>query len=624
IHNSPKHLAHLRIPLENIESATNFFAKENVTSTDENFTVYKGELCWSAELINISAWMLNSKELYREIEEQFWTEISMLSSLQHKNVASIVGFCVEVGAETIIYNSIHPRRMLANFLSDVTFLTWVKRLEICIGVAHALRYIHYDEPHNFRVIHGNINSETIILNEDGEPKESVSDDQDNKYLAPVAISHYRAKILDDIIDPGLWKQMDSQSFNVFADTAYECLNQEQPQSLNMDEIVTRLEKALEIQLECKNAKHSSVVDKVGGTSSGHEGSASHRTSIGVESNSSKKSMSSLKYLSQSQLSFEDLQSATNDFADQNIIREKTVEWVYQGRMSHSGEFIDIVARGNYPQYQKDEGKNFRMEKSMLSILNHTNLVSVIGFCEKNDLMVTVYKKEANGSLDKYLSDKTLIWMQRLKICLGFAKALSYIHYDVKRDFSVIHCNIKSSIILLDDKWESKLSGFKLSLKNTVARRHRLLLTRDIVKNAYVDPKYRTTGGVTHKSDVYSFGVVLFEVVCGRSAVLPDEELGEGLLSQLAKSHLDDMIDPHLRKQMDPESFNIFSETAYYCIQEERVKRPHIDFVVKRLAKALEHQWKRENPVDRTSFNRLKEGKNLKHLKIGLNCWDLII
>ncbi|GKD49576.1 kinase-like domain, phloem protein 2-like protein, partial [Tanacetum coccineum] len=348
------------------------------------------------------------------------------------------------------------------------------------------------------------------------------------------------------------------------------------------------------------------------------GSASHRTSIGVESNSSKKSMSSLKYLSQSQLNFEDLQSATNDFADQNIIREKTVEWVYQGRMSHSGEFIDIVARGNYPQYQKDEGKNFRMEKSMLSILNHTNLVSVIGFCEKNDLMVTVYKKEANGSLDKYLSDKTLIWMQRLKICLGVAKALSYIHYDVKRDFSVIHCNIKSSIILLDDKWESKLSGFKLSLKNTVARRHRLLLTRDIVKNAYVDPKYRTTGGVTHKSDVYSFGVVLFEVLCGRSAVLPDEELGEGLLSQLAKSHLDDMIDPHLRKQMDPESFNIFSETAYYCIQEERVKRPHIDFVVKRLAKALEHQWKRENPVDRTSFNRLKEGKNLKHLKIGLN------
>ncbi|GKC90611.1 kinase-like domain, phloem protein 2-like protein, partial [Tanacetum coccineum] len=185
------------------------------------------------------------------------------------------------------------------------------------------------------------------------------------------------------------------------------------------------------------------------------------------------------------------------------------------------------------------------------------------------------------------------------------------------NFPTIHCNIKSSKILLDDIWEPKLSGFELSLRNTVARRHRLLLTLDIVKNVYLDPKYKKTGGVTHKSDVYSFGVVLFEILCGRSAVLPDEELGEGLLSQLKKYHLDEMMDPHLRKQMDPEAFRIFSETAYYCIQEERAKRPHIDQVVKRLEKALEHQWKHENPVDRTSFNRLEE-KNLEHLKIGLD------
>ncbi|GJW19488.1 kinase-like domain, phloem protein 2-like protein [Tanacetum coccineum] len=252
-------------------------------------------------------------------------------------------------------------------------------------------------------------------------------------------------------------------------------------------------------------------------------------------------MSSLKYLSHSQLSFEDIQSATANFAPRNKIREKTVKWVYQGRMLHFGQFIDIVARGINSKYRKDENKKFRIEKSMLSSLDHMNLVSVIGFCD--DIMITVYKKETNGSLNKYLSDETLTWMQRLKICLGVANALSYIHYDVGRDFSVIHCNIRSSKILLDDKWEPKLSGFELSLKNTVARRLRLLLTRDIVKNVYLDPKYNKTGGVTHMSDVYSFGVVLFEVLCGRSAADKDE-LGEGLLSQLAKSHLDDMIDPH--------------------------------------------------------------------------------
>ncbi|GJU15209.1 kinase-like domain, phloem protein 2-like protein [Tanacetum coccineum] len=275
---------------------------------------------------------------------------------------------------------------------------------------------------------------------------------------------------------------------------------------------------------------------------------------------------------------------------------------------------------------KDESKKIWTEISMLSSLKHKNLVSLIGFIDNKFEKIIIYKKEANQSLNEYLSDQTLTWMQRLKICVGVAKALSYIHYDAGRDFSVIHCNISSSKILLDDKWEPKLSGFELSLKNTVPRRQHLLLTRDIVKNVYLDPKYEKTGGVTHKSDVYSFGVVLLEVLRGRSAV-DDEEVGEGLISQLEKSHLDDMVDPHLQKQMDPESFRIFSETAYYCLQEERAKRPYIDQVVKRLDKALELQWKHENPelpknaVEGTSSNHLK-WKNLEHLKIGLNDIEL--
>ncbi|GKF07627.1 kinase-like domain, phloem protein 2-like protein [Tanacetum coccineum] len=281
-------------------------------------------------------------------------------------------------------------------------------------------------------------------------------------------------------------------------------------------------------------------------------------------------------------------------------------------MLHSGQFIDIVARGINRKYQKDENKKFRIEKSMLSSLNHANLVSVIGFCD--EYMITVYKKEANGSLNKYLSDQTLTWIQRLKICLGVANALSYIHYDAGRDFSVIHCNIRSSKILLDDQWEPKLSGFNLSLKNPVARRDRLVLSRDIIENAYLDPKYKKTGGMTHKSDVYSFGVVLFEVLCGMSAIDEDEdedeeeeddESGEGLLSKLAKCHLDDMIMPQLRKQMDLKSFKIFSETAYWCIKEDRADRPYIDQVVKRLEKALEHQRKYENPVNLTSSNQFE-------------------
>nr|GEX82830.1 protein kinase-like domain, phloem protein 2-like protein [Tanacetum cinerariifolium] len=463
--------ANLEIPLENILTPTKSF--KTVVGGNGFVKYYKGQLLLSGELINILAERLN-KEWF-DGHQQFWTE---------KN---------------------ETRASLRNYLSDSMLLTWVRRLEISVGIAHALSYIHYDEPRAFSVIHRNIDSGSVYLNDDWEPKldptyietkranhksdiysfgivllellcgrKSVTRFQDNKYLAPVAIFHYREKTLDDIINPDLWKPMDPRSLNVFAEIAYDCLNEERYQRPNIDEIVTRLKKALELQLERENAEHSSVVAEVRGTSSSHEeGSASYFTSKDVESNSSNQTMSSLEYLSHLQLSFEDVQSATNNL--KNIIKNKIYKRICQGRMLHSGRFIDIVVREFFCYIQEDNRK-FRMEKSILSSLNHMNLVSVIRFCEeKEDRKYIIYKQEANGSLNKYLSDKTLTWMQRLKICLGVANALSYIYFDAGHDFSVIHCSIRSSKILLDDKWEPKLSGFEFLLKNTIPRRHRLLL-----------------------------------------------------------------------------------------------------------------------------------------------------
>ncbi|GJW10339.1 kinase-like domain, phloem protein 2-like protein [Tanacetum coccineum] len=621
IHSSPNHIAHLRIPLEDIESATNYFDEENVIEESGFGKIYKGQLSWSGESINIIARRLIDKE-WDEKEQQFWTEISMLSSLKHKNVVSIVGFCNEVGAETIIYK-LDFRGKLENCLSDMTLLTWVKRLEICIGVAHALCYIHYDEPRDFSIIHRNVSSETVVLNNDWEPKlsefqhsmkikacdrhhflptdlvwskkgytdptcletnivthksdiysfgivlfellcarKSVSDDQDNKYLAPVAIYHYRENELDGIIDPDLWKQMDPRSFNIFAETAYNCLNEERSQRPNIYEIVTRLEKALALELERENVVHLVAAAEVEGISSNHEKSPTYLRAVNPKP---AKRQSFLKDVSHLKLSYQKLESATDNFAKENILNENRL--IIKGRLLRSEQYIDIFVKGYNSDSEEDDSKRLRVELSMLSSLKHKNLVSLIGFLDEAwvDRKAIVYKRVANGSLKQNLLNRTLTWMQRLKICTDVANALSYIHYDVG-----------------------------------LARRRRLLLTRDIIENAYLDPKYKKTGGVTHKSDVYSFGVVLLEVLFGRSAIDEDEDEDKD-----SDEEDDDMVMPHLRKQMDPESFKIFSETAYWCIKQDRADRPYIDEVVKRLEKALEFQWKHENPVNLTSSNQFE-------------------
>nr|GEW64679.1 kinase-like domain-containing protein [Tanacetum cinerariifolium] len=193
----------------------------------------------------------------------------------------------------------------------------------------------------------------------------------------------------------------------------------------------------------------------------------------------------------------------------------------QGKLERSGK--SIVARSFFTNDWRGD-KEFCREIKMLAKLKHTNLVSivVVGFCDNILDLIIRYKHEAKGSLDKYLSDPTFTWTQRLQVCLDVARGLSYIHYDKQRSFNVIHSNLKSSKILLDEQWEAKISGFELSKTNPVARRHGLDLDSEIRGTyAYVDAAYVKSGGVTLKSDVYALGVILMEVMCGNKAFISD-------------------------------------------------------------------------------------------------------
>ncbi|GJU20232.1 putative serine/threonine/dual specificity protein kinase, catalytic domain-containing protein [Tanacetum coccineum] len=189
---------------------------------------------------------------------------------------------------------------------------------------------------------------------------------------------------------------------------------------------------------------------------------------------------------------------------------------------------------------------------MLSRVRHGHLVSLIGYCSEFNEMMVVYEYISGGDLAKRLhkvdgkSIRTpLSWVERLKICIGAARALDYLHTGTGVKNIIIHRDVKSSNILLDENMAAKVSDLGLSKIGPVDQSCTHVSTNVKGTFGYLDPNYFMTGRLTRKSDVYSFGVVLLEVLCGRPAV--DPSLDErGLVGwaqrNIKEGTLNDIID----------------------------------------------------------------------------------
>ncbi|KAI7736329.1 hypothetical protein M8C21_007326, partial [Ambrosia artemisiifolia] len=296
---------------------------------------------------------------------------------------------------------------------------------------------------------------------------------------------------------------------------------------------------------------------------------------------------------------EDVVKATDNFHDDNIIvRRGIIGPAYKGQLSQAGKLIKITA----VRLDRKKGKGdieFWTEVSMLSDLQHENLTSIIGFCDEQNEKIIVTTYEAKGSLRGHLNSPNLTWTQRLKISIGVARAMSYLHHDEGRSYGVIHRYLNSSSILLDENWEAKLSGFMFSVKQSVNRMDQDLLCEPVGVRGYEDPTFEKSIGVSHKSDTYSFGVVLFEILCGRKAFVSNDS--HKLLAPLAIHHyekntLKDIIHPDLWNQLSRQSVDIYSKISYSCLKEDPTYRPNTNNIVNKLEKALELQLRFENLV----------------------------
>ncbi|CAI9290791.1 unnamed protein product [Lactuca saligna] len=145
---------------------------------------------------------------------------------------------------------------------------------------------------------------------------------------------------------------------------------------------------------------------------------------------------------------------------------------------------------------------------MLSHYTHENLISLLGFYEEDGEKILVYEHASHGSLDHHLSRPTLTWRQRLEICLGAVMGQCYLHDPKGTQQRVLHRDIKSSNILLEENWNAKVSDMGLSKIGPANQLHTFLLSNVVGTFWYLDMMYLATSILTKESDVYSFGVVL--------------------------------------------------------------------------------------------------------------------
>lgn len=291
------------------------------------------------------------------------------------------------------------------------------------------------------------------------------------------------------------------------------------------------------------------------------------------------------------INLEDLKKATNNFGTK-VIGTGGFGKVFEGEITHyKGRSIVAIKRLSREFGQGDP--EFLKEIMMLSRYTHKNLISLLGFCNEDGERILVYEHAFNGSLDRHLSSTVLTWTQRLKICLDVARGLAYLHDHKGTQQRVLHRDIKSANILLDDNWNAKLSDMGLSRIGLANQQHSFLFTNVVGTPGYCDPQYMETYTLTKESDIYSFGVVLFEVLCGRLCFNVTNGHLEILVPMWKQSYeqkkLDKIIFNQIMPPLAPASLETFSAIAFQCLHYSREQRPTMSLLVKKIEIALKFQ-----------------------------------
>ncbi|CAL0326445.1 unnamed protein product [Lupinus luteus] len=311
--------------------------------------------------------------------------------------------------------------------------------------------------------------------------------------------------------------------------------------------------------------------------------------------------------------YQDLLEATGHFSETAVLGSGACGTVYKAIMN-DGEVIAVKRLKSHGEGANVD-RSFLAEISTLGKIRHRNIVKLYGFCYHEDSNLLLYEYMENGSLGEQLHSKTstcmLDWSDRYKIALGAAEGLCYLHYDCKPQ--IIHRDIKSSNILLDEVFQAHVGDFGLA--KLIDFSYSKSMSAVAGSYGYIAPEYAYTMKVTEKCDIYSFGVVLLELVTGKSPVQPLEQGGD-LVTWVRRAiqaavPTSELLDKRLNlsAQKTVEEMSLILKIALFCTSTSPIKRPTMREVVAMLIDAREYV--NNSPGSPTSESPLDEGVSSK-------------
>ncbi|XP_071690569.1 uncharacterized protein [Rutidosis leptorrhynchoides] len=615
-----------KIGLADIKSATENFAERYLIGSGGYGKVYKAEL----ELFKLFYANLflgiegkNQNEIPKKYKETtkkcvaikhifndekghgrqgFFLEIEILCKCEHPNIVSLLGYCDEDSELILVYEFV-PHGSLDDYLEGKekeTYLTWVQRIKICLGIARGLDYLHTKIIDNEQMmIHRDIKSANILLGKNWEAKiadfglskfystnqlgstivtnniagtdvyldpeylktgklKKQSDvysfgvvlfeilsgtlaykkdyiDEDIKGLAAVVRRRFSEGTLMEIVDPDIMEEAEEQCFGrkigpnkesvkAFSKIALECLAEAQDQRPTLEDIIKELEFALFLQEQRKDIL---------------------------------------------QFSLEDIKLGTQNFSPKYFIRKEEFGELYLGEVPYDDERKKVVLKVNTDEH------NFLRELEILLGHKHENIIGVLGYCNEKDGNIIVYEYAYSGStLNRYVNDVCLTWTKRLEICIGVANGLKFLHKGFSKQQCVVHGDIKSANIVLNEDWIPKLCCFEFSWISPKNKDMQHVFNDVEESPSSCDPVYK-------EYDIYCFGVILFEILCGKTKIRE--------FNQSQNFLVDENVFKGIKEQTEAESLSTFLTIAYQCLHEKREERPTTDEVYMQLKKALDIQ-----------------------------------